>query len=172
MNTPPMKRQHLNRRTALAALSLATTLPAWAHGEKPHQATGPVVMEQKPWGIAAEPRQARRTVEIRMTDDMRLSPSHLEVAEGETLRLRAVNAGRVMHEIVVGTPEELAVHAELMKKHPGMQHDEPYMAHVPPGRRGDIVWTFNRPGEFAFACLIAGHFEAGMRGTIRVTPKG
>jgi len=43
---------------------------------------------------------------------------------------------------------------------------------VPPGRRGDIVWTFNRPGEFAFACLIAGHFEAGMRGTIRVNPKG
>ena len=164
--------QHPNRRTALAALSLATTLPAWAHGEKPHHATGPVVREQKPWGIAADARQARRTVEIRMTDDMRLSPSHLEVAEGETLRLRAVNAGRVMHEIVIGTPEELAAHAELMKKHPGMEHDEPYMAHVPPGKRGDIVWTFNRPGEFAFACLIAGHFEAGMRGTIRVNPKG
>lgn len=167
-----MKRPHPNRRTALAALSLATALPAWAHGDKPHQATGPVVREQKPWGIAADARQARRTVEIRMSDDMRLSPSHLEVSEGETLRLRAVNAGRVMHEIVIGTPEELAAHADLMKKHPGMEHDEPYMAHVPPGRRGDIVWTFNRPGEFAFACLIAGHFEAGMRGTIRVNPKG
>ncbi|TSE28345.1 hypothetical protein Tther_02140 [Tepidimonas thermarum] len=40
-----------------------------------------------------------------------------------------------MHEIVIGTPEELAAHAELMKKHPGMEHDEPHMAHVPPGRR-------------------------------------
>lgn len=163
---------HPNRRNTLAALSLAIALPAWAHGEKPHRATGPVVKEQKPWGIAADARQARRTVDIRMSDDMRLSPSHLEVTEGETLRLRAVNAGRVMHEIVIGTPEELAAHAELMKKHPGMEHDEPYMAHVPPGKRGDIVWTFNRPGEFAFACLIAGHFEAGMRGTIRVNPKG
>ena len=76
-----------------------------------------------------------------------------------------------MHEIVIGTREELAAHAELMKKHPGMQHDEPYMAHVPPGKQGDVVWLFNRAGDFEFACLIAGHFEAGMRGTLRVLPK-
>jgi uncharacterized cupredoxin-like copper-binding protein len=76
-----------------------------------------------------------------------------------------------MHEIVIGTSAELVQHAEMMKKFPTMEHDEPYMAHVPPGQRGDIVWTFNRPGNFEFACLIAGHFEAGMRGTIRVTPK-
>jgi uncharacterized cupredoxin-like copper-binding protein len=49
-----------------------------------------------------------------------------------------------------------------------MEHDEPYMAHVSPGKRGDIVWTFNRAGDFEFACLIPGHFEAGMRGTVRV----
>jgi hypothetical protein len=35
-----------------------------------------------------------------------------------------------MHEIVIGTREELQAHAELMKKHPNMEHDEPYMAHV------------------------------------------
>ncbi|TNF60700.1 MAG: hypothetical protein EP306_08150 [Burkholderiales bacterium] len=146
---------------------------ALAHGSQPHGHQGhggPVIREQKPWGIAAEPREARRTVEIRMTDDMRFSPSHLDVREGETLRLRAVNRGQVMHEIVIGTREELQAHAELMRKHPNMEHDEPYMAHVAPGQRGDIVWTFNRPGDFEFACLIPGHFEAGMRGTIRVQP--
>ncbi|MFS8086585.1 MAG: plastocyanin, partial [Acidobacteriota bacterium] len=26
----------------------------------------------------------------------------------------------------------------------------------------------NRPGEFDFACLIAGHFQAGMVGKVRV----
>jgi uncharacterized cupredoxin-like copper-binding protein len=129
------------------------------------------VKEQKPWGIAAEPGKAQRTVEILKTDDMKLSPSHLNVREGETLRLRAVNKGKVMHEIVIGTSTELAEHAQMMKKFPAMEHDEPYMAHVPPGKRGDIVWTFNRPGDYEFACLIAGHFEAGMRGTIRVAPK-
>lgn len=164
-----------NRRQfhlSLMALPWALGAPlAMAHGENHHKAAGPVVKEQKPWGIAAEPKQAQRTVEILMTDDMKLSPNHLSVREGETLRLRAVNKGKVMHEIVIGTKDELAAHAEMMKKFPNMEHEEPYMAHVSPGKQGDIVWTFNRPGDFEFACLIAGHFEAGMRGTIRVAPK-
>jgi uncharacterized cupredoxin-like copper-binding protein len=150
--------------------ALGPTL-AHAHGDEHGKPAAAVVKEQKPWGIAAEPGKAQRTVEILMTDDMKLSPSHLNVREGETLRLRAVNKGKVMHEIVIGTSTELAEHAQMMKKFPAMEHDEPYMAHVPPGKRGDIVWTFNRPGDFEFACLIAGHFEAGMRGTIRVAPK-
>lgn len=168
---------HIRRRyiPLLALAPLAGLLPrlASAHGEKHASGTaaGPVVKEQKPWGIAADPQEAQRSVEIRMTDDMRFTPSHLDVREGETLRLRVVNRGKVMHELVIGTPEELQAHAELMKKHPNMEHEEPYMAHVSPGRRGDIVWHFNRPGDFQFACLIPGHFEADMRGSIRVKPR-
>ena len=130
-----------------------------------------MVKEQKPWGIAGEPARARRTVDIRMSDDMKMMPNHIDVREGDTLRIRAINAGKVLHEIVIGTGDELKAHAEMMKKFPNMEHDEPYMAHVAAGKQGEIVWTFNRPGDFEFACLIAGHFEAGMRGTIRVTPK-
>lgn len=163
---------HPDRRSLMTLILLAPITPlVQAHGNQPHGQHGPVIKEQKPWGIAAEPREARRTIEIAMTDDMRFSPSHLDVRQGETLRLRAVNRGQVMHEIVIGTRQELEAHAEMMKKHPNMEHDEPYMAHVGPGQRGDIVWTFNRPGDFEFACLIPGHFEAGMRGTIRVTPR-
>lgn len=160
-----------NTRRSLLALPLLLSLPrAFAHGEQ-HGKTGAVVKEQKPWGIAGEPARARRTVDIRMTDDMKMAPNHIDVREGETLRIRAINAGKVLHEIVIGTSDELKAHAEMMKKFPNMEHDEPYMAHVSPGQRGEIVWTFNRPGNFEFACLIAGHFEAGMRGTIRVSPK-
>lgn len=162
----------LLRRTLLAGLAVLP-LATVAHGPQGHDmprhpsAQSP---EQKPWGIAGDPARVTRTVEIRMDDDMRFRPDHLTVREGETLRLRAVNRGRVMHELVLGTPEELAAHAELMKKHPGMEHDEPHMAHVPPRRRADLVWHFNRAGDFAFACLIPGHFEAGMIGHIRVEP--
>jgi uncharacterized cupredoxin-like copper-binding protein len=42
------------------------------------------------------------------------------------------------------------------------------MSHVPPAEAGEVVWRFNRAGTFKFACLIAGHFEAGMVGTINV----
>lgn len=127
-----------------------------------------MVKEQKPWGIAAEAKDVRRTLEITMTDDMRFNPSRIDVRLGETVRIVAINAGRVLHEIVIGTPDELKAHAELMKKHPNMAHDEPYMAHVDPAQRGEIIWTFNRPGDFEFACLIPGHFEAGMTGKITV----
>ena len=138
----------------------------------PHTArNAPVVKEQKPWGIAGDTQAVARTITLRMTDDMRFTPRHIEVREGETVRLRAENKGQVLHEIVIGTEPDLQAHAEMMAKHPGMEHDEPYMAHVPPGQRGDIVWHFNRPGRFEFACLIAGHFSAGMKGTITVKPK-
>ena len=159
-------------RRSLLALPLVLVLPrAFAHGDQHPKANAPLVKEQKPWGIAAEPAKARRTVDIRMSDDMKMTPNHLDVRVGDTLRIRAVNVGKVLHEIVIGTSEELKAHAEMMKKFPNMEHDEPYMAHVAAGKQGEIVWTFNRPGDFEFACLIAGHFEAGMRGTIRVAPK-
>jgi uncharacterized cupredoxin-like copper-binding protein len=74
----------------------------------------------------------------------------------------------VLHEFVIGTRAENEAHAALMVKFPDMQHDEPWMAHVPPGQVGEVVWTFNRAGTFEFACLMAGHYQAGMAGQLQV----
>jgi uncharacterized cupredoxin-like copper-binding protein len=157
---------HMLSAGLAAALVLGTQAQAHtAHGGSKAAAAQ---AEQKEWGIAGDPKRVGRTIEIRMGDDMRFAPARLEVKLGETVRLVALNRGRVMHEIVIGTAQELRAHAELMRKHPSMEHDEPYMAHVSPGKRGQIVWTFNRAGEFEFACLIPGHFEAGMIGRIVV----
>lgn len=157
--------------TALLSIGLLTMPLAQAHSPSAHHNQHAAAMapaEQKDWGIAGDPKKATRTIEIRMTDNMRFAPQEIQVKLGETVRLVAVNAGKVLHEIVIGTPQELKAHAEMMKKHPGMEHDEPYMAHVDPGKKGAIVWTFNRAGSFEFACLIPGHFEAGMVGRITV----
>ncbi|PAU51485.1 cupredoxin domain-containing protein [Pseudomonas indica] len=140
-----------------------------AHGDQAGSGHAkPVVKEQKDWGIAGERKEADRTIEVSMSDAMRFSPDFIKVKAGETVRFVHHNDGQVMHEFVIGTKPELDEHAALMKKFPGMEHDEPYMAHVAPGKRGEIVWTFNRPGEFHFACLIPGHYEAGMVGRIKV----
>ena len=155
---------------ACALLVSAST--SFGHEKTPHTApTTAVAKEQKAWGIAGNVKDVARTITIRMTDDMRFNPSHIEVREGETVRLRAENKGQVLHEIVIGTQADLDAHAEMMVKHPGMEHDEPYMAHVGAGKKGNIVWQFNRAGQFDFACLIAGHYQAGMTGTITVHPK-
>lgn len=156
----------------LAAPSIAAGMPsAWAHGDAAHgKSANPRKPEQKAWGIAGEPKAVNRTVTISMSDGMRFTPDRLEVKLGETVRLRIRNTGKLMHELVIGTAAELKEHAALMVKFPNMEHDEPYMAHVPPGKTGSIVWHFNRVGEFEFACLIAGHFQAGMVGRIKVIP--
>jgi uncharacterized cupredoxin-like copper-binding protein len=157
----------LHRRTLLALTALAPAA-ALAHGEKSHAKAAAVRKEQKPWGIAGDANAVRRTIEVRMLDTMRFEPDRIEVRLGETVRFMHRNAGKVMHEFVIGTPQELDEHAALMLKFPNMEHDEPYMAHVAPGKTAQIVWHFNRPGEFKFACLIAGHYSAGMVGTLIV----
>lgn len=164
------------RRTLLSALPVAAIVfpgaAVRAHGPAhPPARAAAALREQKPWGIAGDAATVRRTIPIAMDDRMRFTPDHITVREGETVRLRVHNRGKVLHELVIGTPDELAAHAELMKKYPGMEHDEPYMAHVDPARRADIIWTFNRPGSFQFACLLPGHFEAGMVGRITVIPQ-
>lgn len=164
------------KTSLIVAALLALPLAGVAHTahDSGHHAAKAVTKEQKPWGIAGEAKDARRTIDIRMTDNMRFTPDRIEVREGETVRLRVVNAGKVLHELVIGTRQELQAHAAMMRKFPNMEHDEPYMAHVSAGKSGALVWNFNRPGEFEFACLIPGHFEAGMVGKITVlaTPLG
>ncbi|MBW8372074.1 MAG: cupredoxin family protein [Thiobacillus sp.] len=155
----------------IALLSMATTLPAHAHGEKKHAPAEDAVADQTAWGFGGKSAQVSRTITIAMTDAMRFTPDTLTVEEGETVRFVVRNQGRMLHEMVIGSPDELAKHAALMAKFPDMEHDEPYMVHVDPGKSGEIVWHFNRAGRFEFACLIAGHYEAGMRGTITVNPK-
>ena len=162
----------MNRvQTIVAAALVGVASIAFAHGDEDHskKAAAPVKKEQKDWGIAGDAKAAKRTIEVSMTDNMRFSPERIEVAQGETVRLVVKNSGKVMHEMVLGTKKELDEHAALMAKFPTMEHDEPYMTHVGPGKTGEIVWTFNRPGEFDFACLIAGHYQAGMVGKIRVS---
>lgn len=156
----------------LAVCLAAASGNVMAHGGARHESSAaPVVKEQKPWGIAGGSDRVERTVSIRMTDAMRFEPDTLEVRQGETLRLILRNDGRLIHEMVIGTHAALAEHAEVMRKFPGMEHDEAYMAHVSQGRQGEIVWHFNQAGEFEFACLIPGHYEAGMRGRIVVKPQ-
>jgi uncharacterized cupredoxin-like copper-binding protein len=170
--TPTVSRRRLGL-LGLAASALCLPLLGQAHGDAhTHHGANDKRMEMPPeqqaWGVAGRREQVTRTIEIRMGDDMTFRPARLEIKQGQTVRLVAINTGKVMHEIVLGTPAELKAHAQMMKQHPNMEHDEPHMAHVKPGQRGELIWTFNRPGEFEFACLLPGHFEAGMVGKIRV----
>ena len=164
-----MRATHLSIVAAVCAL---VALPAVAHEGAMHkEASAPARNEQKPWGIAGDSKNAKRAIEIAMSDDMRFTPSSIDVKLGETVKFVIRNKGQVLHEMVIGDKKTLDEHAALMVRFPKMEHDEPSMAHVAPGKQGSLVWTFNRAGSFDFACLIAGHYQAGMVGKIRVAAK-
>ena len=156
---------------AIAAFGMTVSNAGWSHGDAPHKSNTQkkaISTEEKTFGREGDPKKISRTVKIDMADSMRFSPSEITVKRGETVRFEAKNSGKLMHEIVLGTMEELKQHAELMRKHPGMEHAEPYMAHVAPGKTEHVVWQFTKPGEFYYGCLIPGHFEAGMVGKVIV----
>ncbi len=160
--------------TLLACVLLAGTSGlALAHGDAAHKTEEmPMMkMEQKAWGIGGTAKAVTRTVTVSMSDAMRFSPDKLDVKQGDTLKFVLKNDGKVLHEFVIGTRKDLDEHAALMVKFPNMAHEEPYMAHVAPGKTGTIIWTFNKTGSFDFACLIAGHYQAGMVGKITVAAK-
>ena len=125
-------------------------------------------VEEHVFGRASDPDKAVVTIEVEMADTFRFEPSAVEVRRGDTVRFIVKNKGQMMHEMVLGTEQSLAEHAELMKKFPGMEHDEPHMAHIGPGKKSSMGWQFTQAGEFRFGCLIPGHFDAGMVGTIIV----
>ena len=124
-----------------------------------------------PFGRIGDPKKVSRTIDVDMSDKLRFAPADIEVKRGETIRFRVKNSGQTLHEMVIGTKDALQKHAEAMRKHPGMKHDAPYIAHVAPGKSGTIVWQFSKAGEFQYACLVPGHFEGGMVGRIRVSEK-
>ncbi len=109
-----------------------------------------------------------RTVTITMLDSMRYSPASVTVKQGETIRFIVKNSGKIKHEMVLGTEKELKEHYELMKKNPEMEHADENMVTVLPGKSGEIIWQFTKAGKVDFACLIPGHYDAGMKGTVNV----
>lgn len=119
-------------------------------------------------GRPGDPDKVSRTIEITMDDAMRFDPDRIQVQAGETVRLFVRNIGMLQHELVIGTMVELQEHAAMMRAMPDMQHDEPNMTAPGPGQVGGMVWRFDEPGTFDFACLVPGHLEAGMVGKIEV----
>ncbi len=154
--------------TTVGSLTFASV--AWSHGDphaKPKKAMAAETVVTD-FGRTGNPANVTRTIKVGMDDTMHFTPGDIVIRRGATIRFKVSNHGKLMHEMVIGSMEELKQHAELMRKFPGMEHDEPYMAHVSPGKDETIVWQFTKAGEYHYACLIPGHLEAGMIAKITV----
>ena len=146
--------------TALALIVLAA-LPWPANSHENH------VHENWSAGEPGNPKLPSRTIEIEMSE-MAYAPSRIEVKRGEQIRFVIRNAGKEDHEFLLATTEENLKHAEEMKKHPKMEHDDPNGVRLAPSKSAEIVWKFTKAGTFEYSCLIPDHRDYGMTGRVVV----
>jgi len=147
------------KKLLITTFAAALSAGAFAHGETNI-------------GVAGRAADVTRTVNVEMTDTMRFVPNAVTVKQGETIRFVVKNAGKLKHEFVLGTEQELKAHYEQMKKFPEMEHAEPNMVTLAAGKTGEVIWRFTTSGKVDFACLQPGHYDAGMKGAVRVSSAG
>lgn len=147
--------------SAFAAAALLATIGLAAAHEGEHFSAG----------VPGNAKKPARTVTVVMSDDegaMKFTPDRLEVKKGEQVRFVIQNKGALKHEFMLASVKDNDKHAEMMKKFPDMEHDDPNAKSVDPGKTAEMVWRFTKTGTFEFACLIPGHREAGMHGSVTV----
>ncbi len=166
--------RHLFTSLLLAAIFPISALAAGdhSHGHSMPASHGNMTAAEHAgmYGHPGDPKKVSRTVEVALSDDMRFTPSAIEVKAGETIRFFVRNNGKVDHEMVLGQLDDLKAHAKEMQANPGMVHKEPNQVHLKPGQRGGMVWQFTQSGTVDFACTVPGHLEAGMVGKVKVAP--
>jgi uncharacterized cupredoxin-like copper-binding protein len=154
-------------KTMLQALAFcACAASAGALADPGHKHGG-----EAAWGMPGDPKRPARVIQVTMREadgKMLFVPDRIEIRRGEQVRFVLRNNGEIDHEFVLATLEENLRHAEEMRKNPDMEHDDPNARRLKPKATGDIVWRFTKAGTFDFSCLIPGHREAGMTGTIIV----
>ena len=147
--------------SAFAAAALLATIGLAAAHEGEHFSAG----------VPGNAKKPARTVTVVMSDDegaMKFTPDRLDVKKGEQVRFVIQNKGALKHEFMLASVKDNDKHAEVMKKFPDMEHDDPNAKSVDPGKTAEMVWRFTKTGTFEFACLIPGHREAGMHGSVTV----
>jgi uncharacterized cupredoxin-like copper-binding protein len=146
---------------ASVLLDVGYSIRVWAHEGHEHFSAG----------VPGDPKKPSRTVRVIMLEEgkkMLFKPAIIEVRLGEQIRLEIYNDGSWDHEFMLATKEDNRKHAEVMKKFPNMEHDDPNAKRLSPLSSAELLWKFTKRGEFEYGCLIPGHLEAGMHGKILV----
>jgi len=161
------------RKSTIVGLSLAALLGAAltiSQGPLPFRAAAHKA-DVYAAGEPGDPKKPFRTVEITMSDGpgtMTYTPNKIDVRRGEQIKFVLKNTGLLPHEFLIDSFENNAKHKIEMEKNPEMEHDDPNGKRLEPKQSAEILWRFTKVGTFEFACLIPGHYETGMKGTIVV----
>src|SRR6266852_9334240 len=153
---------HTTQQRRLGRSIISIVLLGWVTTAAAHEQHGGYSA-----GEPGNPRKPAREIVV-LLNEMDYSPAVIEVKRGEQIHFVLRNVGTEAHEFLLATTAENLKHGEAMKKNPDMEHDDPNGKRLAPKKTDEIVWKFTKAGEFEYSCLIPGHREAGMIGTIVV----
>ena len=123
----------------------------------------------------SNPSSSARTVRIEMRD-IAYSPTEVTVHQGETVRFVFTNRGKLPHDAFIGDEDAQADHEKDMREADGGGHgghgDDEKAVTVEPGKTGELEHTFDEDGEVLIGCHQPGHYDAGMKVAVEVSPTG
>ncbi len=103
-----------------------------------------------------------RIINISASDLMKFSKEKIVVSEGEKIKFVVSNDGKINHEFTIGTIDEINSHHKEMMNMPNMIHNSPNSITISPNSKKELFWSFKKVENIRIACLINGHYQAGM----------
>jgi len=150
---PPAKAAVASPAAAAAATASPLATPKATASATAAPTLGAIAIDFTP-GTVASPR----VVEMTADDNLNFIPGSVVVAKDETVTFKIANLGKAEHEFMIGPIDAAFADTE----------GTPEVAGIAGGKTGTLTVTFDKPGQYAFACHEPGHFEHGMLGFITV----
>jgi nitrite reductase (NO-forming) len=100
----------------------------------------------QPTQITSAPLPPLSTNVTFTASEFKFTPSSTQVPVGQKVSITLNNTGVVEHDVTI--------------------QDTPFSLTAKPGQQATADFTFDKPGTYTFICSIAGHKEAGMKGTL------
>ncbi len=127
-------------------------------------------MEEFAFGEPADAAAANRVIEIEATDKFAFNPDSVSVSVGETVTFRVTNVGVIPHDFTLGDKAMQDEHEMEMQDMGGnmAMHDEANVFSLAPGETREMTWHFTSAAQLEFGCHQAGHYDAGMHGSLSV----
>lgn len=111
-----------------------------------------------------------QSLAIRASDELRFEPDTIEMTPGQQVELTFRNVGSVPHSLAILKADSELEH--VLGETDEVHRDEELVFEIhPPDAGAEATETFvapSEPGEYIIACLVTGHADAGMVGTLTV----
>ena len=108
-----------------------------------------------------------RTVEIEMRD-IEFAPKAVDVRAGEKIRFVFSNTGQIAHDAFIGDAAAQEAHEKDMRSGHADHGKGSDAVTVAPGKKAQLVHTFDRAGQVIIGCHQPGHYTGGMTVTVNV----